>query len=163
MNYSLESMTEEHRVPVIDIFNTYIQNSFAAYPEAKVRYDFYDRLLEITKGYPALIAKSGEGEVVGFAFLHPFHFASTFRRTAEITYFILPQHTRRGLGKTALDRLAEAGRALGVDRLLASISSLNKESLRFHRKYGFQECGRFPEVGTKFGENFDVVWMVRRI
>jgi phosphinothricin acetyltransferase len=42
-------------VPVIDIFNTYIENSFAAYPEAKVRYDFYDRLLEITKGYPTLV------------------------------------------------------------------------------------------------------------
>ncbi len=96
MNYSPESMTDEHRIPVIDIFNTYIENSFAAYPEAKVRYDFYDRLLEITKGYPAVVAKSEEGEVVGFPFLHPFHFASTFRRTAEITYFILPQHTRRG-------------------------------------------------------------------
>jgi phosphinothricin acetyltransferase len=163
MNYNLECMTEEHRVPVIDILNTYIENSFAAYPEAKMRYDFYDRLLEITKGYPALVAKSEEGEVVGFAFLHPFHFANTFRRTAEITYFILPQHTRRGLGKTALDRLAEAAKEPGVDRLLASISSLNQESLRFHRKHGFQECGRFPEVGTRFGENFDVVRMVRRI
>jgi len=68
-----------------------------------------------------------------------------------------------GLGKTALDRLAEAARELGVDRLMASISSLNQESLRFHRKYGFQECGRFTEAGTKFGGNFDVVWMVRRI
>ena len=125
MNYSLESTTEEHRVPVIDVFNTSIENSFAAYPETKLRYDFYDRLLEITKGYPALVAKSEEGEVVGFAFLHPFHFASTFRRTAEITYFILPQHTRRELSKTALDRLAKAGKELGVDRLLASISSLN--------------------------------------
>jgi len=98
MNYSLESMSGDHRMPVIDNFNSYVENSFAACAEARVRYDFYDPLLEITKEHPALVAKSGKGEVVGFAFLHPLHFAS-LRWAAEMTYFILPQHTRRGLAR----------------------------------------------------------------
>jgi phosphinothricin acetyltransferase len=43
--------------------------------------------------------------------------------------------------------------------LLANVSSRNEASLNFHLKNGFVECGRFKDVGTKFGEYFDVVWL----
>jgi L-amino acid N-acyltransferase YncA len=163
MSYRLEPMTEIHRVPVMDVYNYYIENTFAAYPETPVGYEFYDRLLQTTRGYPAVVATSGRGEVVGFSFLHPYHFVSTLWKTAEVTYFILPQHTRKGLGKTMLDHLAEEARKIGVDRLLAGISSLNEESLRFHGKYGFRECGKLQDAGRKFGRDFDVVWMQRQV
>ncbi len=57
--------------------------------------------------------------------------------------------------------LIEGARKLGVDNLVASISSLNEESLGFHRKCGFVECGRFRNVGRKHGRTFDVIWMQR--
>ena len=156
-------MAEKHRVHVIDIFNHYVENSFAAFPETKVSYDFYDRYLDMSKGYPALVAITETGEVAGFGFLHRYSYASAFKRTAGLTYFILPQHTRKGLGKTILDRLTEQARGMGIDRLLANISSLNQESLQFHRKFGFQECGRFSGIGRKFGKDFDVIWMIKQI
>jgi L-amino acid N-acyltransferase YncA len=163
MTYRLEPMTEAHRRPVIDIYNHYVVHGFAAYPEVPVPYAAYDRFLDMTRGYPAVVALDDEDEVAGFAFLRPWHHAATFRRTAEITYFLGPTHIRRGLGRQVLDHLVEAGRAMGIDRLLASISSHNEESLAFHRKYSFIECGRFPAVGRKFGRDIDVVWMTRPI
>ncbi len=51
----------------------------------------------------------------------------------------------------------------GIDRILASISSRNEESLAFHHNHGFTECGRFPEVNVKFGQPLDVVRMIRRL
>lgn len=163
MKYSLEPMADRHRVHVIDIFNYYIENSFAAFPETRVNYDFYDRFLEMSKGYPAVVVITEAGEVAGFGFLHRYSYASAFKRTAGLTYFILPQHTRKGLGKTILGRLTEQARGMGIDRLLANISSLNQESLQFHRKFGFQECGRFSGIGRKFGKDFDVIWMIKQI
>jgi phosphinothricin acetyltransferase len=162
MSYTLEPMTEKHRKPVIDIFNHYIETNFA-FPETKVDYGFFDHLLDMAKGYPALVAKTESGDVVGFALLHEYAWTDSFKRSAKITYFILPQHTRKGLGKMMLDELIAQARSMGVDHLLAHISSDNKGSLQFHRKYGFQECGIFQEVGRKFGKSFDVVWMIRRI
>lgn len=50
-----------------------------------------------------------------------------------------------------------------MDNLLASISSRNEQSLAFHRKRGFVECGRLRDVGVKFGKSFDVVWMQKRV
>jgi phosphinothricin acetyltransferase len=163
MKYSLEFMTAKHREPVIDIFNYYIEHSFAAYPEKKVGYDFFERLLEISKEYPSIVAKTRASEIVGFAFLRPYLSISTFRGTAEITYFILPKYTRKGLGEIMLAYLVEEAQILGVQNLLASISSHNEPSLNFHHKAGFVVCGCFRDVGKKNGTNFDIVWMQKQI
>ncbi|MDI6853635.1 MAG: GNAT family N-acetyltransferase [Deltaproteobacteria bacterium] len=163
MEYHFEPLSEAHRGPVIDLFNHYIAHSHAAFLEAPVDYEFFSRFLEITRGYPTIIVKDELQKVVGFAFLRPHHFAETFRRTAEITYFILPEHTRRGLGTALLEQLVKAAKGMGIDSILASVSSLNQASLNFHLRHGFKECGRFPRVGRKFGEDFDVVWMHLRI
>ena len=159
ISYSLEEMSDQHRHAVVDIFNYFIVHGFAAYPEEPVGYDLFDRFSEMTRGYPSVVVKEDSGKVVGFAFLHPYHSASTLRRTAEITYFIVPEHTRKGLGTAILERFVEEAQELGVDAILASISSRNEESIRFHRKNGFHKCGRFRKVGRKFGEDFDVIWM----
>jgi L-amino acid N-acyltransferase YncA len=100
---------------------------------------------------------------VGFGFMRAHHFADSFQRTAEVTYFILPENTRKGLGTAMLDLFVGEAKQRGIDSLLASISSRNEESIRFHLKNGFQECGRFIRVGRKFGEDFDVVWMQKQL
>lgn len=163
MDFHFEPLSEEHRQPVIDLFNHYIVHSHAAFPERPVSYDFFTRFLEITQGYLAIVVKDALEKVVGFAFLRPYHPAETFRRTAEITYFILPDYTRRGLGTAILEKLISAAKEKGIASILASISSRNEASLHFHYRAGFRECGRFPQIGTKFGEDFDVVWMHLRI
>lgn len=161
MTYTLEPMTIDHRQGVVEIFNYYIEHSFAAFFEKPIPEQWYDRILEATRHYPSCVARDENGQVVGFAFLKPHHPA--LRRTAEITYFLRPGHTRKGLGTLLLDRMVDGARTLGVDSILASISSPNEASLAFHRRHGFVECGRFVAVGHKHGQDFDVVWMQRRL
>ena len=45
MTYTFESMTVEQRQAVIDIFNNFIMNGFAAYPEEPLGYALFDRFL----------------------------------------------------------------------------------------------------------------------
>jgi phosphinothricin acetyltransferase len=158
MQYRFAPLEESDREAVTAIFNYFVERSFAAYPDESVGPEFFDRVLAMTKGYPAVSARTEAGEVVGFGFLRPFHPAATFRRTAEITYFLLPEHTGRGLGRSMLARFIESAREAGIDTLLASVSSLNEQSLRFHSRAGFERCGAFRAVGRKFGRDFDVVW-----
>ena len=46
MEFAIFPITEEDREPIIDIFNFYILNSFAAYPEAEVPYEAFDIFLQ---------------------------------------------------------------------------------------------------------------------
>lgn len=163
VSHSIVEMEERHRRAVIDLFNYYVRNSFAAYPEEEVGYGFFDVLRKMCHEGGALVAENETGEVIAFALLRPYHLASTFKQTAEISYFILPAHTHKGLGRRILDRIVEIARSKGINCLVASVSSRNQESLNFHRKSGFEECGHLRDVGIKFGKGFGVVWFRRAV
>jgi L-amino acid N-acyltransferase YncA len=96
---------------------------------------------------------------MGFGMLMAYNPFPTFSHTAEITYFIKPGYTGRGIGKLLLDHLIPKARDKGITCLIASISSNNVESINFHKKNGFIECGRLKEVGRKKGQTFDVLYM----
>ncbi|MEW6585138.1 MAG: N-acetyltransferase family protein [Nitrospirota bacterium] len=161
MNFS--QITSDDREQIIDIFNHYVENSFAAYPEQKVPYEFFDVLLNMCRGYPTAVARDEENEIIGFGMLRPYSPFPTFSDTAEITYFLKPGFTRKGIGKTILEYLISRGREKGISSLLASVSSLNEVSINFHLKNGFLECGRFKDIGRKRGKTFDVVYFQRMI
>jgi phosphinothricin acetyltransferase len=156
-------MEESDREPVIDLFNYYIRNSFAAYPEEPVSYGFFDHFLKTTRNYPSAVARDRDGKLAGFGMLRPYNPMPVFARTAEITYFLRPDCTGRGLGTSILTQLEAEGKDRGIATILAGISSKNEGSIRFHQKNGFIECGRFRDVGQKKGILFDTVWMQKGI
>ena len=88
MDYRLEPVSFEDGDQIIDIFNYYVENSFAAYPESKVPHELFQYFLNLTQGYPFLVAKDMGGKVVGFGSLRPYSPLTTFSRAAEITNFI---------------------------------------------------------------------------
>ena len=159
MDIKIRNVTPGDERVVLEIFNYFVNNSFAAYTEHPEGSRFFQRLIEISKGYPFYVAENNSGEVVGFALLHPYYGIGVFRRAARITYFIKPECTRHGLGKVFLDNIVVEAMKIGVDIILASISSRNEQSISFHKKHGFVECGRFKDVGIKWGKSFDEVWM----
>jgi phosphinothricin acetyltransferase len=163
MNYVFDTMREEHRQPVMDIFNYFIENTFAAYPEAPLSDGVFDQFLAISRKYPNVVVMDKKHDIMGFAFLQPYHPADTFRKTAVATYFILPDHTRKGIGAMILETFIKDAKKMGLKHILVNISSLNPGSIEFHRKNGFHKCGTFENIGVKAGKKFSVIWMVRSI
>jgi phosphinothricin acetyltransferase len=161
MKFYLRPLTADDRRPVMDIFNHYVESSFAAYPEEKLPDEFYDLLFQKSEGCPRIVAADEKGIVLGFGLLHPHHPFPTFAGTMESTYFIAPETTGRGIGTQMLDHLLQDAKEKGIHTVLAGVSSLNEASIRFHKKNGFEECGRFRSVGLKKGTRFDVVWLQR--
>lgn len=157
MNYAIRPVTPDDKA-VVDIFNYYVGNSFAAYPDRKVPHEFFGMLIQLSKGYPFYVAEA-DGIVVGYGLLRPHVPFGTSRRAAELTCFIAPANTGQGIGGAILGRLADDARILGVDTILASVSSENPGSIGFHKKHGFVECGRFLNAGKKFGKGFDELWL----
>ncbi len=143
---------------ILSIFNYYVENTMAAYPEQKMPPAFFDMLAQMARGYPFYVAEDS-GRVVGYALLRPHSPMSVFRRTAELTCFISPDYTGKGIGTALLDRLVSDAKGAGVDTILAGVSSANEGSIGFHLKHGFIRCGTFTRAGKKFGRDFDEVWL----
>lgn len=163
MAYSISSIATEDREPIIDIFNYYVENSFAAFPEKKLPYQAFDMLLQMSEGLPTGAIKDQNGKLLGFEMMRTFNPIPVFSHTAEITYFIDSDHTGKGLGKTLLECLEREGRERGITTILANISSLNTGSINFHKNNGFIECGRFKKVGKKSGQIFDMIWIQKML
>jgi L-amino acid N-acyltransferase YncA len=163
MEYSFRPIKIEDRESIIDIFNHYIENSFASYRENKLPYQSFDMLLQMSNGCPRVSIIDHSGKIVGFGMLRIHNPMPTFLQTAEVTYFIHPDHTGKGLGKMLLAFLEKGAVEKGITNILANISSLNPISIEFHQKNGFIECGRFKKVGKIKGQEFDTVWMQKML
>jgi L-amino acid N-acyltransferase YncA len=163
MEFGIRRVRESDGSKVIGIFNHYAEHSFAAYPDEAVTIDFFDALREMMCGTSFYVVEKDRKDIVGFGLLREYHRSTVFCRAAELTYFIIPDCQRRGLGTTLLGLLASDARKMKIITLLASISSLNEKSIAFHTKNGFSECGRLKQVGMKFGKEFDIVWMQKHI
>lgn len=162
MEILFEQMSADHREDVMDILNYYVNNSYSAYPDKPLPYEFYDKFLESTKAYPAFIIKTKD-KVVGFCFLRAYNPLPSFKETAEISYFIDKDFTGKGIGKKALEKLEIEARQKGIKTILANIASENHQSLLFHAKNGFKECGRLQGIIKKQDKQFDIVWMQKWI
>ncbi len=65
MRVEIGPLSEPDRHPAVDIFNHYVEHGFAAYPEARIPHQVFDALWKAAAGYPAVVARSETGEVVG--------------------------------------------------------------------------------------------------
>ena len=148
------------REAVLSIFNHYASTGYAAYPEKPVTEHFYSHLREGNFSFYVLEAPSG---VVGFGLTKPLLPFPAFAKCCMLTYFILPEFMNRGLGTRLLNRLTRDAEKMGLGMMVANMASRNEPSIRFHLKNGFKESGRLRNVGTKFGESFDVIWMQKEI
>ena len=68
MKVSFDKLSDKYKEEVMEIYNYYIENTFAAYPGNKLPSRFFDNLMEEIGDYPAFVVKNRE-KVVGFCFL----------------------------------------------------------------------------------------------
>lgn len=110
-------------------------------------------------GYPVLVAIMDE-VVVGYAYAGPHKTRAAYRRTVEDSIYVAPDVARRGIGRALLATLLERVQAAGFHQVMAVIGdSGNTASIELHRALGFRHIGTAQEIGFKFGEYIDVVYM----
>ena len=158
-NCIIREIQEGDGPAVVNIFNYFVRESFAGYPEKEFGGEFFEQLRRQALIFYVIETNH---KVVGFGFVRPFNELENFSHTGVLTYFILPQYTRQGWGTKLLNVLIDVGMALGINNFVAHISSKNEQSLRFHKKLGFKECGRLKDMGVKFGQKFDIVWVQKQ-
>jgi len=127
--------------------------------------EFRRRIEGIRQRYPYLAAEEN-GRLLGYCYASPFKGRAAYDWAAETSIYIRMDQHRRGLGRRLYAVLEELLRAQGILDMLASIALpepedeyLTLDSIRFHAALGFREIARFPNIGSKFGRWYHMVWM----
>lgn len=111
----------------------------------------------------AVIVAERAGRVVGYGGYGPFRPHSGYALTAEHSLCVDAAERGQGVGAALLADLLRRAETQGVHILIGAIEAENAASIALHKRYGFVETGRLPEVGRKFGRWLTLVFMQRTV
>jgi L-amino acid N-acyltransferase YncA len=110
------------------------------------------------RGWPFLVADQ-DGAVVGYAYATQFRDRPAYAQTCENSIYIDSTKLGQGIGSQLLTALVSSARAAGFRQMIAVIGGGGPASMALHSKAGFRESGRMTNVGLKFGQLLDTVYM----
>lgn len=103
------------------------------------------------------------GRILGYAYGSPFSPREAYSWTAEVSVYLAPDATGRGLGRTLYEALFARLAGRGFRRLQAGLALPNDASLALHHAVGFEDVGTYRRVGWKHEQWWDVHRMQRDV
>ena len=147
---------------ILAIFNDVIATSTSVFSEEPVALEnrrawFADRR---ARGFPVLVVRDEAG-VAGFGSFGDFRTWPGYRFTVEHSVHVRADRRGQGIGTALIEALVERARERGVHTMIAGVDSQNVGSWRLHERLGFVECAHIPQVGFKWGQWLDLVFLAR--
>lgn len=102
------------------------------------------------------------GIVRGWAALTPVSSRCVYVGVAEVSVYVDPAFSGKGLGSDLLNQLVMASEQEGIWTLQAGIFPENASSLKIHEKAGFRILGIREKIGKQHGAWRDTVLLERR-
>lgn len=155
--YRCREMEERYLDEVLQIYTHYVLNTTATFHarpptrEEMRKMVFFDR-----EYYRTFVICDGE-KVCGYVYLAQHKAREAYDGTAEVSVYLRPDYTGKGLGSLALKHIEEFAGQQGLHVLVATITGENEKSIGLFAKNGYEKCAHYREVGRKFGRLLDVV------
>jgi len=142
--------------------NHYIEHSDANFAYTPYTKEAYEAMAEGILGRYPWIIDDEEGEPAGFCYLSPFNEKEGYSITADLTIYLNPAFTSRGIGSKLMEEIL--ARAEGKYHTIVSLITIgNTPSEHLHEKFGFIKAMELSEAGIKNGSYIGVSYYIRRI
>ena len=150
-------VTNTDLAAILAIYNDYILNSTATFHSEKLTKKDLETFLFVSHPkYPSFLITDND-EMIGYCFLTQFKKRQAYDRSAELSIYLKPEFTGKGIGLVALDHLEAAAKKAGIHVLVGTICGENHASIKLMEKAGFSRCAHLKNIGEKFGKILDVV------
>lgn len=104
-----------------------------------------------------------ENRVAGWAVLSPVSKRKVYKGVAEVTIYIHPDFSGRGIGSALMNELIVQSESEGFWTLQSSVFPENIASIRLHLKHGFREVGYREKIAQLDGEWRNTLILERRV
>jgi L-amino acid N-acyltransferase len=108
--------------------------------------------------YPVIVALEGTS-ILGWGAISMFKERAAYANTGEISIYVDSQFQHQGIGRQLLKDLLERAGNSGFHTLISIIAADQAPSISLHEKFGFSKVAHLKEVGYKFGQWLDVIYM----
>lgn len=156
---SIRPATEADLPAILAIYNDAVENTTAIWNEkpadlANRKAWFSERT---AKGFPVLVAE--RDGVIGYGSFGDFRPFDGYRVTVEHSVYVSKDARGQAAGEALLAALVAEAKRMQKHNMIGGIDASNAPSIALHVKFGFEEVGRMPGVGEKFGKPLDLVLM----
>lgn len=161
---AIRSATAGDAASIATIYNYYITNTVISFEEEAVStVEMAARIQEVQSLYlPWLVVTEGKA-VLGYAYAAKWRVRHAYRFAVEVSVYLDPLHSRRGLGSMLYSRLLADLESLGTTVAIGGIALPNEASVRLHERQGFHKVAHFEKVGFKLGRWIDVGYWQRSL
>jgi phosphinothricin acetyltransferase len=157
MNLEWIELQEKDYPAVKEIYDYYVVNTTVTFATSVTSLaGLKETILTGHPKYKSYIIKT-DGTICGFCYLSQYNKREAYDRTAEITVYLNPGFTGKGIGKQTIEKLDTVARENGISVLIGIITAENQQSVSLFEKCGYEKCAHFRQVGEKFNRLLDVV------
>ena len=144
---------------ILEIYNHAILNTTAIYTYNAQTLE--DRTLWFNNknedGFPVLVFEENN-IVIGFATFGPFRAWPAYKYTIEHSVYVHDGYKHHGIGTALLKEILRIADERKFATLVAGIDASNENSIKMHKKLGFEYSGTIRRAGFKFGKWLDLAF-----
>jgi len=143
------------------IYNYFVAQTVITFEQTLVTNEQFAQRVENVQAasLPWLVAEvqdeSGDA-IAGFAYASMWKGRCAYRYSVEVTVYLDPAHTGRGIGSRLYSQLLADLKSRQFHTAIGGIALPNKASVALHEKFGFEKVAQFKEVGFKSEKWIDV-------
>ncbi len=150
-------LNEEYLSEVTNIYNYYILNTTATFHNQILTVEEMKEIVFFNNPKYKTFIINQDNILCGYIILHQHKKREAYDDTAEVTIYLKPDSTGKGIGTIAVKYIEDIARKLNIHVLIAGICGENSKSIKLFEKNGYFKCAHYKEVGRKFGQILDVV------
>ncbi len=166
----VRTANENDAARIREIYSYYVENTAVTFDyEVPSEEEFKNRIRNTLKEYPYFVCVRN-GKTVGYAYASEFKDRPAYKMSVETSVYVDRDEKGKGIGKELYVALENALLLQNVINLNACIAYpieedeyLTKDSVLFHKSFGYRLVGEFHKIGYKFGKWYNMVWMEKSI
>lgn len=167
---TLRLVTTEDAKELVAIYAPYVETTAISFEyETPSVEEFAHRIEEVLERFPYLAAVH-KGEIVGYAYAHPYGVRKAYSWAVELSVYIRRDCRGMGIGRKLYEAMEVILKAQNITNLYVLVAGVDEEdeylthdSQKFHLAMGYEYVGKLHKAGYKFGRWYDMITMEKII
>ncbi len=148
---------------LLAIYSPFVTNTATSFEAvAPTVQQFAERITGYTGKYPWLVAEVN-GQIAGYACASKHREREAYQWCVEASVYVHPAFYRQGIAQQLYTKLFYLLQQQQFVNVYAIIALPNAASVALHQQMGFATVGVYENIGFKFGQWHNVLWMVKYI